>query len=80
VKGVFNEKVFLIIILLIVLLFPIKNHDIDRTVSYSAFTYKIILMNQRNIGARGEPASVTKGTIIYILGFEIYNDTEVLNY
>lgn len=74
------RKVIILVMLLIILLIPIRNHEIDRTISYSSLTYKMVFENVRDIGPRGTPPSVTKGTIIYVFGVEVFNNTQTSQY
>ncbi len=69
--------VLFIVLFVFALLFPIRGKSSDGgSVSYHAVLYEVKLVNRRELGPYGEPSRLTKGTIIKILGFEIFNDTE----
>ena len=69
--------VLCIILLVIVLLFPVRGKSSDGgSVTYNAVLYEVRLVHTREIGPYGEPERLTKGTIVRILGFEVYNNTK----
>lgn len=71
----------LTVIILMILLFPIRNQLKDGgTVEYKAFLYKISkvqrLISIEEMEREGKIKEYDQGIIIEILGFEIYNDVE----
>ena len=71
----------LAVIILMILLFPIRNQLKDGgTVEYKAFLYKISkvqrLISIEEMEREGKIKEYDQGIIIEILGFEIYNDVE----
>ena len=70
----------LVVIILLVLLFPIRNQLKDGgTVEYKALIYKISKVKRLTIEEKEEDLKIKKyeqGIIIEILGFEVYNNVE----
>ena len=70
-----------VVIILLVLLFPIRNQLKDGgTIEYKALVYKISKVKRLTIEEKEEEDKKTKeyeqGIIIEILGFEIYNNVK----
>ena len=73
--------IILVAIILLVLLFPIKNQLKDGgTVEYKALVYKVSkvkkLISKEEMEREGKIKEYDHGIIIEILGFEIYNNVK----
>lgn len=78
-----KKKVIIIsgILVLLILLFPIKNQLKDGgTVEYKSLVYKVSKVNRlitlEEMEREGKVKEYEKGIIIEILGFEVYNNVE----
>ena len=71
--------ILIAIIMIIVLFFPSKTRDYDGgTTHYTALLYQVSCLHQQRVGRRGEPPYLIEGTIVTVLGIEVYNSTHKL--
>ena len=83
-EGLMKKKVAILslaVILLVILLFPIRNQLKDGgSVQYKSLTYEITkvhsLIPEENAKELGKVKPYDDGYIIKILGFEIYNNVK----
>ncbi len=67
----------ILVILLLLLLIPVRGQMKDGgTVVYNAALYDIYVLHRINPITEPTQSDFITGTVIYILGFEIFNNTE----
>ena len=73
-----NEKTLIVLIIAMVLLCPVRlNLDDGGTVKYEALLYEYSKVKQlASVEEREDGKMYYEGTILEILGFEIYNDVK----
>ncbi|MCR5058435.1 MAG: hypothetical protein K6A81_07455 [Clostridiales bacterium] len=78
-KGKLKKRIIaaFVILLLILMIVPVRGRLSDGgSVYYNAVLYEVRFVHKREIGPYGEPERLTEGTIVKILGFKIYDNTE----
>ena len=73
-----NEKTLIVLIIAIVLLFPVRfNLDDGGTVKYEALVYEYSKVKQSaSVEEREDGKMYYEGTVLEVLGFEIYNNVK----
>ena len=73
------KKVFVIILIVVLalLLIPERGQMKDGgTVVYNAVLYDVYLLHRINPAIDSDQAEFITGTVVYVFGFEIFNNTE----